>query len=330
MIFCEHRENLFRIKAVEVIDKNRRLAKPLTVKFSPKGFCPAGVGNCKMKSFRVNAVPVFGCDEMSERIFIVVCGNFRITGSAGSEEHEHRVVSAGSFLVSAEGTGEHGVIFVKIEPAFAASVDDDFRGEGRAVCGGSVNSFGGFAVCGADNSADSGGIEAVFKVVLKELVGCGNRNGSDFVESKNGEPELVMALENKHNLIAALDSKRFEIVCGSARFLLDIPEGKAAFGSVVGNMEHCKFIRLFSAKGINNIIGKVEMLLVLEADFGEKSVLILLGGDEFIENALSIIGTMRSIGHDCRFVSGSFLLRSENDRIENAVVSADGNHSVRS
>ena len=95
-------------------------------------------------------------------------------------------------------------------------------------------------------------------------------------------------------------------------------------------MEHCKFVRLFTAKSIDNVISKVEMFFVFKADFGAKTVLVFFGGDEFVINTLGIVGTVGSVGHNCGFMSGSLFLRGKNDRIENAVASANSNHSVRS
>ena len=150
------------------------------------------------------------------------------------------------------------------------------------------------------------------------------------MERENRKPELIMAFANEHNFVAFFDSERFEIVCGSAGFFFDILEGEAALGSVVCNVEHCKFVRLLSSKSINNIISEVEMFFVSEADLGAKTVAVFFCGNEFVINALGIVGTVGSVGHDCGFMSGGLFLRSKNDCIESAVVSAYGNHSVRS
>ena len=165
--------------------------------------------------------------------------------------------------------------------------------------------------------------------MFQKLVCCRNGDCTDFVKSKNGKPELIVAFKHQHNLIAFFDSQGFKIVCGAAGFLLDIAEGKAAFGAVIGNVEHCKFIRLFSSKDIDNVVCKVKVFFVFKGDFGAKTVFVFFGGNKFIINTLGIIGTMRSVWHNGCLVGGSFFLRSENDCVKMAVGSANGYHSVR-
>ena len=48
--------------------------------------------------------------------------------------------------------------------------------------------------------------------MLLEKMGCRNCDCTYLVERKNGEPELIMTLENDHNPVALFDAERLEII----------------------------------------------------------------------------------------------------------------------
>ena len=72
--------------------------------------------------------------------------------------------------------------------------------------------MGNIAVRRADNRAYLTRIKTVFKVVVNELIGCGNNYCAYLVKRKNCKPELIMALENKHYPVAFLDAERKEVI----------------------------------------------------------------------------------------------------------------------
>ena len=55
----KQRQDVRRVKAVEVVHEDGRLAQPLAVDLAPAGLGPAGVGNRQVQAVRVHAVP--GC-----------------------------------------------------------------------------------------------------------------------------------------------------------------------------------------------------------------------------------------------------------------------------
>ena len=90
---------------------------PLSVEFSPYGFEPAGIGNGEMKAALVEVVPVFGSNDMCQRISKVERYHFWISGSTGSKTDNHRIVVAVHF----RDWYKFGSIFyspVKIFPPF--------------------------------------------------------------------------------------------------------------------------------------------------------------------------------------------------------------------
>ena len=63
------------------------------------------------------------------------------------------------------------------------------------------------------------------QIVLQQLVGSGDGDGAQLVETQHSKPELVVTLENQHDLIALLDAKRLEVVSTLCRCFLDVVEG---------------------------------------------------------------------------------------------------------
>ena len=217
MILCKHRQNVRRIETVEVVNERCRFAQPLSVKFAPHGFCPARVGNGEMQSVGVYAMPEFCGVEMSERVFVVMNRRFRITRRARGEEHQQRVVAARRIFGPLKCFAESDVFLVKITPAVAFAVYNYlcfqlrtfFRRKFRLMCRVSVRR--------AENCAYARRIEAVFKIVFKQLVCCKNGYRAEFVQPEHSTPELVVSFQNEHYAVAFFDTEGSEIVrtaCG--------------------------------------------------------------------------------------------------------------------
>ena len=212
----------------------------------------------------MNIVPILRGDVMTECVFIIVAGNFRIARGSRSEEHKHRVCAAGRLLGPRKVAAEHCVFIFKAVPALTLSADKDFYLQVAVACRSSVNVVGRIIVRRADYRLDMGSFEAVFKVVLKKLMGSRDCYCAELMERKNGEPELIVPLENHHNLVALFDAEALEVVCRPCRAVLHVPESEAALGLVLGNMEHCKLVRALCGNSVNNVIGKVELVLVFK------------------------------------------------------------------
>ena len=81
-----------------------------------------------------------------------------------------------------------------------------------------------------------------------------------------------MALQHQHHAITALDANSFEIVGGSCGFLLDVLEGEAALGAVIGNVQHGQLFRLGAAQFIDDIKSEIKLFCVVEADCFQQTV----------------------------------------------------------
>ena len=78
MVLRKQRKYVVGMEPVKIIDKGCRLCKPLAVKLAPKRLAPAGGGNCEVESVGMNVMPILRRDVMTESVFIVVAGDFRI------------------------------------------------------------------------------------------------------------------------------------------------------------------------------------------------------------------------------------------------------------
>ena len=65
------------MEAVEIVGEYSALGEPLAVELAPQRFSPTGVGDGKVESVGIDAVPVFGGDIVTERVFIAVLGDLR-------------------------------------------------------------------------------------------------------------------------------------------------------------------------------------------------------------------------------------------------------------
>ena len=326
MIFRKHRKDLCCIKSVEVIGEDCAFAEPLAIKFSPKGFSPAGIGNCEVKSVAAYPVPVFCGYIVSKGIFIAVGCNFRISGGAGSEEHKHRVVAAGSIFVSVKAAAEKFIFAAEIVPAFSRFAYDDFGDRFIVIFRRKFSLMRSITDRSADDCFYVRRFIAIFKVVLKKLVRCGNCNCTDFMKTKDSKPEIDMALEDKHYSIAFFDSERGEIVCRLGGMFLHIAECIGVFGKIIGNMYHSNFVGLLAAKFINNIKCKVELIGVCKMKFCRITVFIGFGSNKGVADKIVFVGWLFRNDIISFF---RFFIRHYHCK-EGAVASTDGNHSVRS
>ena len=114
------------MELVEVIYEYSRLAEPLTVELAPQSFSPAGVRDGEVDSVRIYIVPIFRCDEVSERIFMAVCSDFRISRCSRCEEHQHCIIARCGIGTSFIYIAVARQFLVKVVPALALAADKDF------------------------------------------------------------------------------------------------------------------------------------------------------------------------------------------------------------
>ena len=317
------------MEAVKVVDEQRRFAQPLAVELAPHGFSPAGVRYGEMQAVGINLMPIAGGDEMAQGVFEGMNGDLGIAAGAGGKEHQHGIVAAGGVRRTVKVAGEHLVFGVKGLPAFLFAVDHHLD-HGLAILGdGPVGLRRHRAVRRAHHGGHARGLEAISNVLFQQLVGRQDHDGSQLVQSVDDEPELIMALEDQHHLVALFDADGLEIVGGASAFPLDLIEGEAALGLVLGDMQEGQLVGVLLGDGVHHVEGEIEGVVVLVFDALEGAVLVLRGDDEvFIHAAVGVGLALAAEGRGLAALMGDILRGVENHGVEFAVFPAHGNHAM--
>ena len=155
-----------------------------------------------MQSVGVDIVPVFRRVEMSEGIFIVMSGNFRVSAGSRCKEHQHKVVPARSVVRPVVMGAVKCVFLIKRAPALTRAVYYQLMLKLRTACRRYIRLMRRVAVGGADYRRNAGGFEAVLKIVLLKLVCGGYRYRSELMKPQYRVPELVMPFKHQHYAVA--------------------------------------------------------------------------------------------------------------------------------
>ena len=184
---------------------------------------------------------------------------------------------------------------------------------------------GGLAVGRAEDGLHVARLEAVGEVMHHQLVRRGDDHGAELVAREDREPELVVALQDEHHLVAAADAERGEVVRGAVRLLRHLAERDAPLGEVVRNVQHRKLVRRAPGDLVDDVEGEVEPLRMAEADVQEASVGVLDRIDEPLDDQ-RLLGELGADGLDGDRL---LLLAAGHDhRDERDVLAADGDHAV--
>ena len=316
------------MEAVEVIDKDRALAHPLAVELAPEALSPPRIGNGEMKSVGLTAVPVFGREEVAQSIGVLVLHHLGISRGSGREEHQSRLIAARSLRSASEGALEHRIFLVEIPPAFTRAVDYHLELERRTVRLDLVHDLGAVAVSGTDDCLDTRCIEAVLEIMLAKLISCRDCHGADLVQCNHCRPELPVALEDQHDLVALSYSHGKEVVGHSGAFLLHVHECEAALGLLGIKMDHGKLLGIFLGDCIDHIEAEVELLVILEFHIHQSAFGGLLAVGKSVGKKLSG-RRYRHAGHQVGAGIGCLILSGKDDCHEQTVLAVDGYHSVR-
>ena len=272
-------------------------------------------------------MPIAGGDEMAQGVFEGMNGDLGIAAGAGGKEHQHGIVAAGGVRRTVKVAGEHLVFGVKGLPAFLFAVDHHLD-HGLAILGdGPVGLRRHRAVRRAHHGGHARGLEAIGDILFQQLVGRQDDNGPQFVQGVDDEPELIMALEDQHHLVALFDADGLEIVGGASAFPLDLIEGEAALGLILGDMQESQLVGVLLGDGVHHVEGEIEGVVVLVFDSLEGAVLILRGDDEvLVHPALGVGLALAAEGRGLAALMGDILRGIEDHGVEFAVFPAHGDH----
>ena len=88
LVLCKERHDILGMEAVEVIDKCCAFVQPLAVELTPHGLGPSCIGNCEVEAIHICHMPISGCMEVAQGIFVVMGCNLRVSAGSAGEEHQ--------------------------------------------------------------------------------------------------------------------------------------------------------------------------------------------------------------------------------------------------
>ena len=183
VILGKHGQDLLCVKPIEIIHEHGALAQPLAVELAPQSLAPAGFRDGEVQSVALHQMPVLGGDVVTQRVLVSVHGHFGVARGAGGKEHQHRIVTAGCIVRAHIAAAEQAVLLIEIMPALTAPTHQHLGQADTRLGLCQLDLMGRVTVGSTQHSADTGGIEPVGEVVLHQLVGCGNGNGAQLVQT---------------------------------------------------------------------------------------------------------------------------------------------------
>ena len=106
------------------------------------------------------------------------------------------------------------------------------------------------------------------------------------MESYDREPELIVTFEDEHYSVTLLDTQRLEVVCCLTGIFFDILESETALVVVNINIYHSCLIRTLFSHCVNDIICKVELILIFKINSTNNSLIISFTLDELLRNRM--------------------------------------------
>ena len=319
------------MESVKVVGKYTCFAEPLSVKLTPKRLTPAGVGDGKVQSVGIYVMPMLCGRIMTESVFIRMGCDTGITCGTRGKEHKHRVVTAGSVFGTEIMCTETLHFNVKVVPAVLLSADQNLY-HIRKFCRCLFGFGGNLSVGGTNDCLYLRRLISISKIVLNELICSGDCDCTELMKRKHTEPELIVALENKHYCIALFDAERFKVVGGFCRIFFQIAECKLAVGFIVRNPHHCELIGILFGDSVNAVEGKIEFVLVLEFNAAEYAVFVIEGFHKIIGNRCGGCFLFDRFGNDIGgfgvFLADETVLRIEDNCVEFASALANCYHAV--
>ena len=198
--------------------------KPLSVHLSPYGLAPTCVCHGEVDAVFAEVVPIDTSGEMSHGIEEVVSHHLRFATRSTGEVHQHCVVVVVLIRRTHEGGSIVPLLVPVVETIGLLGTDAHKNLERGAIGLRACHLLHYIILAGADDGFHAGAVVAIYYVVGGEHVGCGNCNGTDLVQCKHRQPELIATLEYQHHHVALAYAQLLEISCGTVALLLDILE----------------------------------------------------------------------------------------------------------
>ena len=272
-IFFKYRKNLGCVELIIVIDKNAALHEHLAVKLAPDRFAPAGISYRQMDAVCGDIVPILGGSQMRKGICMSVHRHLRVTGGAGREIDYH------GFIIFRINSFEMRIGFFHVSheviPTVTLAVDYNSRLYRGTLRQSLIDLLGNVAVARADDRLYCSGVRSVDDIMLLQHECCGDNDRAELVQSENGEPELIVTLEDNHDHVALLDALFAQHICRLVAVIFQVAISEYSLFTRRVAPEKRTFVRFGSRDGIDNIISEIEIFRAFEGIINYMSVFVI-------------------------------------------------------
>ena len=104
---------------------------------------------------------------------------------------------------------------------------------------------------------------------------CGDNNRAELVQSENGEPELIVALEDNHDHVTLLDALFAQHICRLVAVIFQVAISEYSLFARRIAPEKRTLVRFGSRDSIDNIISKIEIFRAFEGIINYMSVFVI-------------------------------------------------------
>jgi len=207
-------------------------------------------------------MPQSCCDQVPERVGMVVQHHFRLARRSGREIDEHRV-SGKRLLLSRNAhrvVGDRGRIvqFERVtDPSRAFAVHEEPAGERGALLGNFINLPR--VLEARDDHPELLGIQSVPDVFWGEHRGAGADHGAELDQGYHEHPPLGDPGQDKEDFIPSLDPVLDQDVGCLVGEVLQVTEGKFLFASLLADPDHRELVPVLLCPCVNNVVAKIEV-----------------------------------------------------------------------
>ena len=120
---------------------------------------------------------------------------------------------------------------------------------------------------GYHHHLDFGGVDAVDHVLFGKKMGGGHGHRAQLVQRHQNRPELQMAAQDEHDLIALADAQRMKQVGRAVAFLLQLPKGITNHRAGFIRPQHGQAVGLLYGDAVGHIVGKIEAFWPRDMEF---------------------------------------------------------------
>ena len=190
--------------------------------------------------------------------------------------------------------------------------------------------MGGVTVSGTQDGRNTSCLEPIGKVMLHQLIGGRNGDGTQLVQTQNSEPELIVPLQHQHDPVPPLDAQTLEVVGTLGRSILEVLKGEPAFGHVVCDVDHCQLVGVFPGQCVHRVKSKVVAIGVGVVQTGHCAVFVLGAPDKLIAQKPLLRCQILDDRSGFQLQCGIPLITGHDHGQEHAALTVNGDHAMGS